>query len=82
MRSLRLLVVISSFLLLSCEKEAALPEQCTLKPETGECKAAFRRYYYDANEKRCKEFTWGGCGVVPFETLQECESCDCNAKSK
>jgi len=37
------------------------------------------KYYYDEEEKKCKEFIWGGCdGVVPFETLEECEEqCDC-----
>ncbi|MBA4146415.1 MAG: proteinase inhibitor I4 serpin, partial [Cytophaga sp.] len=32
------------------------------------------------NEKKCKEFIWGGCGgVVPFETLEECKGgCQCD----
>jgi hypothetical protein len=52
---------------------------CALKPDAGLCLAAFQRYYYDTVEKRCKVFTWGGCGgVVPFETLEACKSCECN----
>jgi Kunitz/Bovine pancreatic trypsin inhibitor domain len=52
---------------------------CSLKPETGLCMAALKRYYYDPVEKKCKEFVWGGCGgVVPFETLEACKSCECN----
>ena len=57
-------------------------EECTTKcnqnGDTGPCFAAFRKYYYDKTEKKCKEFIWGGCnGVVPFQTLEECQSCGC-----
>ncbi|KKQ37504.1 MAG: Kunitz/bovine pancreatic trypsin inhibitor domain protein [Candidatus Woesebacteria bacterium GW2011_GWA1_37_7] len=49
--------------------------RCYLDPETGPCKAFFKRYYYDINDSKCKEFTWGGCnGIVPFETLEECRT--------
>lgn len=52
--------------------------ECTLVPNVGPCNAAFPRYYYDQEEGQCKQFIWGGCdGVVPFETLEECEACDC-----
>lgn len=59
--------------------EVKLDPACMLEPETGPCKAAFRKYYYDQEEKTCKTFIWGGCnGVVPFETLEECqEKCGC-----
>lgn len=51
---------------------------CALVPDAGPCEAAFTRYYYDAGTGECKEFIWGGCGgTVPFETLEECEACDC-----
>ena len=37
--------------------------------------AAFPRYYYDQNEKKCMKFIWGGCGgVVPFATMEECKN--------
>lgn len=61
------------------EKEKQyLPEACLLEPDPGDCLAAIPRFYYDPDEKKCREFTWGGCdGVVPFETLKECEdACD------
>lgn len=63
-----------------CKKEECVQsERCRLAPETGPCFAAMPRYYYDREEKRCKEFTWGGCnGVVPFETLEACKECECN----
>lgn len=64
--------------LLSCEGSCPVPPNCSLEPEGGMCFAAFKRYYYDKKEKKCKEFTWGGCGgVVPFETLEACRDCEC-----
>lgn len=69
--------------ILSCEDCDTMVEtnqcpECTLVPNVGPCNAAFPRYYYDQEEGQCKQFIWGGCdGVVPFETLEECEACDC-----
>lgn len=53
--------------------------RCHMKPEAGPCKAAFERYYYNPETKKCESFIWGGCqGKVPFETLEECKSkCNC-----
>ena len=48
---------------------------CSLVPETGPCKAAFTRYYFDPETNICKSFTWGGCdGTVPFDTLELCQA--------
>ncbi|MFN8356781.1 MAG: BPTI/Kunitz domain-containing protein [Spirosomataceae bacterium] len=64
---------------LACNTPCPLPPACQLAPEAGPCYALHKRYYYDKNEKRCKEFTWGGCeGVVPFETLEACKACECS----
>ena len=53
-------------------------DKCSLQPDPGPCEAHMPRYYYDQTEKKCKEFIWGGChGVVPFESLEACESCGC-----
>jgi len=61
--------------------EAECQTKCGLKPDAGLCKAYFPKYYYDKEEGKCKEFIWGGCdGVVPFQTLEECEKCDCKNK--
>ena len=73
--------VLGMVLIFSCNDEdskiMACPE-CSLIPNEGPCNAAFVRYYFDTAENKCKEFTWGGCdGVVPFETLEECEGCGC-----
>ncbi|MBD0260384.1 MAG: proteinase inhibitor I4 serpin [Cytophagales bacterium] len=64
----------------ACKKEECVQsERCRLVPDPGPCFAAMPRYYYNKEEKRCKEFTWGGCqGVVPFETLEACKACECN----
>ncbi len=62
----------------SCKKHCSVPSNCQLEPEVGPCDAAFPRYYYDQQAKECKQFIWGGCeGVVPFDTLEECERCLC-----
>ena len=48
--------------------------RCELKPDTGPCRAAIPKYYFDQKSKECKEFIWGGCnGTVPFNTLNECK---------
>lgn len=62
------------------QAEACL-NKCEQTPDPGMCKAYFPKYYYDKKEGKCKEFIWGGCdGVVPFQTLEECEKCDCANK--
>ena len=80
-----LLIIVFGLLIGSCNKDSA-PDKfyscpnCLLEPEAGPCNAYFVRYYYDHEEMRCKEFGWGGCGgVVPFESLDECEACTCTA---
>jgi len=46
---------------------------CELKPDTGPCRAAIPRFYFDQESQKCKQFIWGGCqGTVPFETMNEC----------
>lgn len=66
------LVVIAS--LAGCTGKS-LPEACALKPESGMCRAAISRYWFDDSAGMCKEFIWGGCdGVAPFETMEACQS--------
>ena len=46
-----------------------------IKPETGLCKAAIDKYYFDWETNSCRSFTWGGCGgVVPYDTLESCRN--------
>ncbi|HEY0653564.1 MAG TPA: BPTI/Kunitz domain-containing protein [Chryseosolibacter sp.] len=75
------IMLILAIVLLSCEynslPELVLDDRCILQPATGFCRASFQKYYYDQSEKKCKTFTWGGCGgVVPFNTLEECRVCE------
>ena len=47
--------------------------QCELEPDPGLCKAYFPKYYFDDETQTCQEFIYGGCGgVVPFDTVEEC----------
>jgi len=69
------------FLMLAqCTKPSVNDQRCDWLPNAGPCEAYIPKYYFDKSEKKCKEFIWGGCqGVVPYETLEECESkCDCH----
>ena len=53
-------------------------QACYYIPQTGSCLAVIPQYYFDHEENECLEFTWGGCGgLVPFETMEDCES-SCN----
>jgi hypothetical protein len=48
--------------------------KCLLTPAKGPCKAMFEKYYYNTKSGNCAPFFWGGCdGVVPFESMEECE---------
>lgn len=52
--------------------------ECRLEPQSGMCLAAIPKYYFNWETHQCEQFLWGGChGVVPFETLEECEACGC-----
>lgn len=76
-----LIVVIFLMLALTqCKKECIKSDRCDLIPDAGLCMAYIPRYYYDKEDKKCKEFIWGGCnGIVPFKTIEECEK-KCNCK--
>jgi hypothetical protein len=74
-----LILLVSSICLSSCgeDEDMMTNDRCLLVPDPGFCQAAIPKYYYDQQEKKCKEFTWGGCGgVVPFETLEACKECE------
>ena len=68
-KSLLLICLLPSFF------NAQMDSACYLIPDVGPCFAAIPKYYYDQNTQQCETFIWGGCaGVVPFNTLQECEA--------
>ncbi len=62
----------------SCnDHDDVLGERCLLAPDPGPCFAAIPKYYYNKEERKCKEFIWGGCGgLVPFDTLEACKECE------
>jgi Kunitz/Bovine pancreatic trypsin inhibitor domain len=80
-------VLVILLISISCQKEDENPceqsPKCSLEPETGVCRAAIPKYYFDKKEGKCKQFIWGGCdGVVPFDTLEECQQCKCSSANE
>ena len=75
----KLIFLLTLVIVSGCCKESN-HKDCSLIPDPGPCKAAFKKYYYDQKEKKCKEFIYGGCnGVVPFQTLEDCKKkCSCD----
>ncbi|OWY21883.1 hypothetical protein BVG80_12200 [Sphingobacteriales bacterium TSM_CSM] len=79
MKKIAFLILTAAFLLatlcMQCKpNQGSAPNPCSLEPQTGPCKAAIPKYYYSKKDNSCKEFIWGGCGgVVPFNTLQDCQ---------
>ncbi|MDE0916928.1 MAG: BPTI/Kunitz domain-containing protein [Flavobacteriales bacterium] len=66
----------SIFMILAILGEAGYAQSaCDLAPDPGPCFAAIEAYYFNQDSQSCDSFTWGGCGgVVPFDTLAECEN--------
>lgn len=66
-----------SVLQTGCNQNSVTPDACMLTPDIGPCFAAITKFYFDTETNTCEEFIWGGCdGVVPFDTMAECEACD------
>lgn len=73
------IITIMLLTILGCKKSCPTPNNCTLEPNAGNCYAHIPKYYFDKEDGKCKEFIWGGCGgVVPFESMEECDACICN----
>ncbi|XP_077521205.1 kunitz-type serine protease inhibitor bitisilin-3-like [Amblyomma americanum] len=52
---------------------------CADPPEYGPCNETSTRFYYDTDNRTCREFIYGGCEGIPnnYETLEECRvSCE------
>nr|WP_299487668.1 BPTI/Kunitz-type proteinase inhibitor domain-containing protein [uncultured Allomuricauda sp.] len=74
--TLKLVLVV--VILNSCSDDDKI-SACQLEPDPGPCEALIPRYYFDKEDQECKEFFWGGCnGVVPFETMEACQTCESN----
>ena len=82
------LFLISILFFVSCEKETTCMEpltecelNCEMIPEMGWCgTGATYKYYYNPSEGECMPYIDIG-DDIPFETLQECESCRCNGNT-
>jgi hypothetical protein len=78
-KTILILTLICSILLFGCNKDAVTNSNCNLEPDSGNCEAYIPKYYFDQQSGTCEEFIWGGCGgTVLFDTLEECEDCECN----
>ena len=53
-----------------------LNEACRQPKEVGPCKAAFPRFFFDANIGQCRKFIYGGClgNKNNFPSLQACQT--------
>ena len=53
-------------------------DRCSFVPDSGLCKGAFEKFYFNQESQKCDTFNWGGCnGLIPFESLQECiDTCE------
>ncbi|MEQ2311718.1 hypothetical protein AMECASPLE_023499, partial [Ameca splendens] len=49
-------------------------DRCSLSPESGLCRAAFPKFYYDLDSASCQSFVYGGCGgnANNFDSMEEC----------
>uniref|UniRef100_A0A1A7YII5 Serine peptidase inhibitor, Kunitz type, 2 n=2 Tax=Iconisemion striatum TaxID=60296 RepID=A0A1A7YII5_9TELE len=59
-------------------------EHCMLSPDSGPCRAAFPKFYYDPDTNSCKGFVYGGCSgnANNFDSLEDCmKSCSGDGSS-
>ncbi|XP_011689368.1 PREDICTED: papilin isoform X5 [Wasmannia auropunctata] len=51
-------------------------DMCNLAVDSGPCRGAFHKYYYESGLRACREFIYGGCdgNANRFSTISECES--------
>lgn len=78
------LVILLFFGILACTKEdkegvvGCIPGPACLDTVPNEaCLAAFSRYFYNSETGSCEQISYSGCKAYGFETLTECEECDC-----
>lgn len=67
-------LMLGLWLSLDATAGADLPDRCRLEPVRGSCKALFENYAFDQERRKCLPIFSGGCGIVPFEELEECEA--------
>uniref|UniRef100_A0A8C3PI67 BPTI/Kunitz inhibitor domain-containing protein n=1 Tax=Calidris pygmaea TaxID=425635 RepID=A0A8C3PI67_9CHAR len=71
---LLLLLLLAALLPLAARSGPAPHTAGREEPGTGNCKALFRRFFFNASSQQCEEFIYGGCGGNRnnFETKGEC----------
>jgi len=52
--------------------EGMVDNRCTVMPKKGECNNLTTKYYFDLEDRVCRAYIWGGCGLVGFDSLKEC----------
>lgn len=58
------------------KRQASLPTACSLPSETGPCKAAFPRFFFNTNTGSCEQFIYGGCdgNANNYLTVEDCQA--------
>lgn len=76
---LRVLVLTFILGFSSCAKECdGLIDTCYETPDAGFCQAYFVSWFYDKGKNKCVQIGYSGCSSQGFETLEECNACECN----
>ena len=55
--------------------QVGIPHECTLEEDKGPCRAMLRRYCFDSQTGKCKQFVYGGCAGNQnnFKSKDKCE---------
>jgi hypothetical protein len=81
MNSLKLILLLTiTLVIISCSKDCDTKiTTCNETPPTDElCQAAFQRWFYNDDKKKCEQIGYSGCSEKGFATLEDCQECECN----
>uniref|UniRef100_A0A224Y811 Pancreatic trypsin inhibitor n=1 Tax=Rhipicephalus zambeziensis TaxID=60191 RepID=A0A224Y811_9ACAR len=72
-----ILVCLSSTRWCTSEEEYEEQDRCYQEADSGRCKAAVPRWFYNTSSKRCMTFLFGGCdsGENNFYNKSDCNQC-------
>ncbi|XP_037124185.1 kunitz-type protease inhibitor 2 [Syngnathus acus] len=62
--------------LLSPDSSSDVEEECLSSPDSGPCRAAFPKFYYDPSTDSCQSFIYGGCrgNKNRYSSAEECQT--------